>query len=93
VAPGLTTSRRLAAIGAVRTSDAPPLKLMVPPLAAAWVLNQEADLTISANDSGFARWQRLALYNGARQLAEITSTPAGFPLTDLHPGIHAFPVV
>ena len=69
---------------------APPLRLTNPPSGAAWVLNQGAGLTITADDSAFPGWRQLALYNGARKLAEITQGPARFPLTGLKPGVYAF---
>ena len=72
---------------------APPLKLTVPPSGAAWVLNQGADITITVDASAFTGWQQLALYNGARKLAEITQGPARFPLTGLKPGVYAFLVM
>ena len=72
---------------------APPLKLTFPPSGAAWVLNQGAGITITADDSAFPGWQQLALYNGARKLAEITQGPVRFPLTGLKPGVYAFLVM
>jgi hypothetical protein len=72
---------------------APPLKLTSPPSGAAWILNQGAGITITADDSAFPGWKQLALYNGAHKLAEITQGPARFPLTGLTPGIYAFLVM
>ncbi|MEI6502297.1 MAG: hypothetical protein WCP21_14880 [Armatimonadota bacterium] len=69
---------------------APVLKLTNPPSGAAWVLNPGANLTVTADDSGFPAWRQLTLYNGARKLAEITQGPARFPLTGLQPGVYAF---
>ncbi len=70
---------------------APPLKLTGPPSGAAWVLDAGADLTITADPSGFPGWSRLALYDGAHKLAEITKgAPARFPLTGLKPGVYGF---
>ena len=69
---------------------APPLKLTNPPSGAVWVLKEGADLTITADGSAFPGWQKLALYDGARTLAEITQGPPHFTLTGLKPGVHAF---
>ncbi|MEN6345533.1 MAG: hypothetical protein ABFE16_09500 [Armatimonadia bacterium] len=72
---------------------APRLKLTNPPSGATWVLNQGAGLTITADDSALPGWKQLALYEGARKLAEISQGPARFPLTDLQPGVHSYLVM
>ncbi len=72
---------------------APPLKLTNPPSGAAWVLKAGADLTITADDSGFPGWQKMALYDGAKKLAEITEGPVRFALTGLKPGVYGLYVM
>lgn len=72
---------------------APQLKLTNPPSGTTRVLNQGANLTITADDSALPGWKQLALYEGARKLAEITQGPASFPLTDLQPGVHSYLVM
>lgn len=69
---------------------APSLKLTFPPAGAGWVLKQGAGITITADDSAFPGWQQMALYDGARKLAEIAQGPVRFPVTDLQPGVYAF---
>lgn len=72
---------------------APVLKLTNPPSGASWVLKQGAALTVTADDSAFPGWQKVALYDGAHKLAEITQGPVSFALADLQPGVHAYLVM
>ena len=71
----------------------PSLKLTNPPSGAAWVLNPGASLAVTVDDSACPGWQTMALYNGARKLAEITQGPARFPVTNLQPGVYAYLVM
>lgn len=72
---------------------APPLKLTSPPSGATWVLKPGANLTITADDTAFPNWQRMALYDGAHKLAEIAQGPVRFSVTNLQPGVHPFLVM
>lgn len=71
----------------------PPLKLTNPPSGATWVLKAGANLTITVDDTAFAGWRQMALYEGAQKLAEIAPGPAQFALSDLRPGVHAYYVM
>ncbi len=72
---------------------APVLKLTNPPSGAAWVLSEGEGLTVTADDSGFPGWQRMALYNVGDRLAEITQGPVRFQVDDLKRGVYALYVM
>jgi hypothetical protein len=69
---------------------APVLRLTDPPSGGVRVLASGANLTVTVDASGFPGWKSLALYDGAQKLAETTTGPASFPLTDLKAGVHAY---
>jgi hypothetical protein len=52
-----------------------------------------SDVTIVVDDSRFAGWKKLALYDGSKRVGELTKGPAEFTVRDLKPGYHAFSVL
>ncbi|QEL16259.1 hypothetical protein [Limnoglobus roseus] len=79
---------------AYATHDA-PLKITSPGRDAARDATQDAGsaVTIKVDDSKFAGWTNLALYDGAKKVAELTTGPATFTVKDLKAGYHAFSVL
>jgi hypothetical protein len=49
--------------------------------------------TIRVDDSKFADWTKLELYDGATKVGELTKEPAKFTVKDLKSGHHAFSVL
>jgi hypothetical protein len=45
------------------------------------------------DDSRFAGWKKLELYDGAKKGDELAKGPARFPVKDLKAGYHAFSVL
>ena len=45
------------------------------------------------DDSGFAGWKKLELYDGATKVDELARGPAEFTVKDLKAGYHAFSVL
>ena len=56
-------------------------------------LDPGSNVPIVVDDSGFPHWQELALFDGARKLAEINRGPPQFTATNLTPGYHVFSVL
>jgi hypothetical protein len=52
-----------------------------------------SSVTIVVDDSRFAGWKKLSLYDGAKKVAELAKGPAKFIVKDLKPGYHAFSVL
>lgn len=52
-----------------------------------------ADVPIMVDASRFPNWKKLAFYDGATKLGEITQGPPQFTAKDLKPGFHAFSVL
>ena len=45
------------------------------------------------DDSRFAGWKKLELYDGAKKVGELAKGPAEFTVKDLRAGYHAFSVL
>lgn len=69
-----------------------PLKITSPSRDAArdTVLDAGSAVTIKADDSKFAGWTKLELFDGAQKVAELTKGKAEFKVPDLKAGYHAF---
>src|SRR5262249_32483535 len=50
-------------------------------------------VSIAVDDSQFAGWKKLELYDGATKVAELAKGPAGIIVKDLKTGYHAFSVL
>ncbi|MBN9518796.1 hypothetical protein J0H58_09795 [bacterium] len=48
---------------------------------------------MKVDDSKFAGWTKLELYDGAKKVGERTAGPAEFTVNDLKAGYHAFSVL
>ena len=70
-----------------------PLKITSPRNAGDLVWDAGSSVTICVDDSQFAGWQKLELYDGAKKVDELTKGPAEFTVTDLKTGYHAFSVL
>ena len=72
-----------------------PLKITSPSRDAAKdeVLDAGASVTITVDDSRFAGWKKLELYDGANKVGELARGPAEFTVRDLQAGYHAFSVL
>jgi len=72
-----------------------PLKITSPSPASAQgeVWDAGSSVVIRADDSRFAGWKRLELYDGSRKLTELTKGPPEFTVEDLQPGYHAFSIL
>ena len=72
-----------------------PLKITSPSRDAAKdeVLDTGASVTIKVDDSRFAGWKKLELYDGAKKVGELAKGPAEFTVKDLKAGYHAFSVL
>jgi hypothetical protein len=72
-----------------------PLKITSPSSDAAKddVLDAGSSVTITVDDSKFAGWTKLELYDGAKKVGELAKGPAEFTVKDLKAGYHAFSVL
>lgn len=72
-----------------------PLKITSPdPMSAqSEVFDAGASVTIKVDDSKFAGWKKLELYDGATKVGELTTGKAEFMVKDLKAGYHAFSVL
>ena len=72
-----------------------PLKIASPSNTSAQdqALDAGASVSIKVDDSQFAGWQKLELYDGAKKVDERTKGPAEFTVMDLKAGYHAFSVL
>lgn len=52
-----------------------------------------SSVAIVVDDSKFAGWKKLELYDGAKKVSELTKGTAEFAVKDLKPGYHAFSVL
>jgi hypothetical protein len=52
-----------------------------------------SSVTVVVDDSRFAGWTKLELYDGAKKVDELATGPARFTVKDLKPGYHAFSVL
>jgi hypothetical protein len=72
-----------------------PLKITSPSKMSAKdkVFDAGSGITIRVDDSKFAGWTKLELYDGATKVGELTKGPATFTVKDLKAGYHAFSVL
>jgi predicted esterase len=72
-----------------------PLKITSPgpKTAKTDVLDAGSAVTIKVDDSQFAGWTKLDLYDGAAKVGELTQGKAEFKVKDLKAGYHAFSVL
>jgi hypothetical protein len=72
-----------------------PLKITSPhPMSAQGeVWDAGAGVVISIDDTKFAGWKKLELYDGAKKVDELAKGPAEFTVKDLKAGYHAFSVL
>jgi hypothetical protein len=72
-----------------------PLKITSPLNTSArdLVLDAGSSVRIVVDDSQFAGWKKLDLFDGARKVDELTGGPAEFTVKDLRAGYHAFSVL
>jgi hypothetical protein len=72
-----------------------PLKITLPSRDAAKneVFDAGASITIKVDDSKFAGWSKLELYDGAMKVGELTKGKAEFTVKDLKAGYHAFSIL
>lgn len=72
-----------------------PLKIVSPGTMSAKseVFDAGSAVTIRVDDSGFADWTKLELYDGAMKVDELTKGPAEFIVKDLKVGYHAFSIL
>src|SRR5262249_12580920 len=52
-----------------------------------------SSVSLAVDDSQFAGWKKLELYDRARKVAELAKGPAEFSVKDLTAGYHAFSVL
>ncbi len=57
------------------------------------VLHAGAKVVVRLDDTLFANWEKLELYDGGNRLSELAKGPAEFTVKDLNPGYHAFTVL
>jgi hypothetical protein len=69
-----------------------PLKITSPDRMSAKgeVFDTGSTVAIKVDESRFAGWTKLELYDGANKVGELTKGPAEFTVKDLSPGYHAF---
>jgi hypothetical protein len=69
-----------------------PLKITSPHSDRDLVWDAGSSATVVVDDSRFAGWKKLELYDGARKVGELAKGPAEFTVKDLKAGYHAFSV-
>jgi len=57
------------------------------------VFDPGSSVTIKVDDSKFAGWSKLELYDGATKVGELAEGPARLTVKDLKAGYHAFTVL
>jgi hypothetical protein len=67
-----------------------PLKITSPHSDPNLVWDAGSRVTIAVDDSRFAGWKKLELYDGAKKVDELAKGPAEFTVRDLKAGYHAF---
>jgi hypothetical protein len=70
-----------------------PLKITSPQTDRDLVWDAGSSVTIAVDDSRFAGWKKLELYDGAKKVDELAKGPAEFTVKDLKAGYHAFSVL
>jgi hypothetical protein len=69
------------------------LAIKLPRSAKDLVWDAGSGVTIVVDDSRFAGWKKLELYDGAKKLSELTGGRAEFTVRDLKAGYHGFSVL
>ena len=70
-----------------------PLTITSPRSAKNLAWDAGSGVTLVVDDSRFAGWKKLELYDGAKKVGERTAGPAEFAVKDLTAGYHAFSVL
>jgi hypothetical protein len=70
-----------------------PLKITSPRNDRDLVWDAGSRVTIAVDDSRFAGWKKLELYDGAKKVGELAKGLAEFTVKDLKAGYHAFSVL
>jgi hypothetical protein len=70
-----------------------PLKITSPHSDRDLVWDAGSSVVIRVDDSQFAGWKKLELYDGAKKVGELTKGPAEFTVRDLQASYHAFSVL
>jgi hypothetical protein len=70
-----------------------PLNITSPRTDRDQVQDAGSSVTVVVDDSRFAGWKKLELYDGAKKVGEIEKGPAEFTVKDLQAGYHAFSVL
>jgi hypothetical protein len=70
-----------------------PLKITLPRNDGHLVWDAGSSVSIGVDDSQFAGWKKLELYDGAKKVDELAKGPAEFTVKDLRAGYHAFSVL
>jgi hypothetical protein len=70
-----------------------PLKITSPQNDGDLVWDAGSSVTIVVEDSRFAGWEKLELYDGAKKVGELAKGPAEFTVKDLQAGYHAYSVL
>lgn len=70
-----------------------PLRITSPLTDKELVWDAGTSVTIAVDDSRFAGWKKLELYDGATKVGELAKGPAEFTVKDLKAGYHAFSVL
>lgn len=70
-----------------------PLTIKSPRSAKDLVWDAGSGVTVVVDDSRFAGWKKLELYDGAKKVGELIGGRAEFNVTDLKAGYHAFSVL
>jgi hypothetical protein len=70
-----------------------PLKITLPRNDGHLVWDAGSSVSIAVDDSQFAGWKKLELYDGAKKVDELAKGPAEFTVKDLRAGYHAFSVL
>jgi hypothetical protein len=70
-----------------------PLKITSPRTDREKVWGSGSSVTVVVDDSRFAGWKKLELYDGAKKVAELAKGPAVFTVKGLTAGYHVFSVL
>jgi hypothetical protein len=70
-----------------------PLKISSPQTDPNLVWDAGSSVKIAVDDSQFAGWKKLELYDGAKKVDELAKGPAEFTVKNLKAGYHAFSVL
>jgi hypothetical protein len=91
----MTKNQDLAFIDRAYSTCDRPLKITSPHQMSAQgeVWDEGSSVVISIDDTKFAGWNTLELYDGAIKVSELTDGPAEFTVKNLQAGYHAFSVL